>query len=505
MGTSGMKIIALEKSFGKARQLFVALEDYISKSAQDLARADQVESGVLERANEICRQLMTGFFEQAGVGDKGESIEHEGSRLKRLGLETRRYVSVFGEVAVQRYAYAKYEKKKAFAPLDRDLALPEREHSYVLQEWIAALTVNLSFDESVAFIRKRAGVNLSKKSAEQFNADLAEYVVPFRKETCSSFSDDGELLVVSADGKGVPIRCTLEERYGLPETAWQRYERKKEEKKAAGRATRRLGKGQIKVRKQMAYVRAVYTINPQPRTSDEVMGEFFGQETLDRPRPLNKRVHAVMTDYQDGKRIDGQKAIFADLKEQVRIRDPESNKTLICLMDGQRSLWEQQRECFPNAVTILDIFHVSERLWDAAYCFHKQGSREAEEMVEKYYKMLLDGRVDSVIRSLANRKRFAKQNKHTMLESVIKYYKNNRNYMRYDKYLNAGYPIGSGPIEGACRNLVKDRMERTGMRWHIQGAQAMLRTRSAYLNDEWQDLIEFRIQQEQHRIYGKAG
>ena len=69
-----------------------------------------------------------------------------------------------------------------------------------------------------------------------------------------------------------------------------------------------------------------------------------------------------------------------------------------------------------------------------------------------------------------------------MLRSVIGYYENNRQHMRYDEYLAAGYPIGSGVAEGACRHVVKDRLEQTGMRWTINGAQAMLHLRAIYLN-----------------------
>ena len=76
--------------------------------------------------------------------------------------------------------------------------------------------------------------------------------------------------------------------------------------------------------------------------------------------------------------------------------------------------------------------------------------------------------------------------------------------MKYDEYLEKGYPIASGVIEGGCRHLVKDRMERTGMRWHIEGAQAMLNTRSAYINGEWDEAFEYYIQQQQTRLYGQA-
>ena len=71
------------------------------------------------------------------------------------------------------------------------------------------------------------------------------------------------------------------------------------------------------------------------------------------------------------------------------------------------------------------------------------------------------------------------------MREVAGYFERNRGRMKYDEYLAAGYPIGSGVVEGACRHLVKDRMERAGMRWTPAGAQAMLDLRATYLNGEW--------------------
>jgi hypothetical protein len=157
-------------------------------------------------------------------------------------------------------------------------------------------------------------------------------------------------------------------------------------------------------------------------------------------------------------------------------------------------------------VGVLDICHVNERLWKAAYCFHPEGSEAASEFVEHYLRMLLEGRVDSVIRSfrqlLSTRK--LKGEKKKRLKSVITYYDNNREYMRYDEYLQAGYPIGSGVAEGACRHLVKDRLEKTGMRWSLTGAQAILHLRALYINGDWNTFVEHRIQKEQETLYGQA-
>jgi hypothetical protein len=88
-----------------------------------------------------------------------------------------------------------------------------------------------------------------------------------------------------------------------------------------------------------------------------------------------------------------------------------------------------------------------------------------------------------------------------VVRSAPEYLGNNKAHMRYDEYLAAGYPIGSGVAGGACRHLVKDRMEQTGMRWTVEGAQAMLHVRALYLNDQWEAFHEHRVEREQARLY----
>lgn len=77
--------------------------------------------------------------------------------------------------------------------------------------------------------------------------------------------------------------------------------------------------------------------------------------------------------------------------------------------------------------------------------------------------------------------------------------------MRYDLYLAAGYPIATGVIEGACRHLVKDRLERTGMQWVLEGAQAMLDLRSIHLIGHWKSFQTFRVANENKRLYRQTG
>ena len=174
-------------------------------------------------------------------------------------------------------------------------------------------------------------------------------------------------------------------------------------------------------------------------------------------------------------------------------------------MDGERQLWNLQEEWFPRAVGILDLFHALERLWEVSHCLHAEKSPEASAFVTHHLQMLLDGKVGYVIREF--RRLIAKHDlkgaKKKTVQSAITYYDNNRENMRYDEYLCAGYPIASGVIEGACHHFVKDRMEGAGMRWELEGAQAMLSLRAIYLNGQWDDFIAYRIAKEQASLYGE--
>jgi hypothetical protein len=251
----------------------------------------------------------------------------------------------------------------------------------------------------------------------------------------------------------------------------------------------------------MAAVGAVYTIEPFVRTADDVIEEVMRKEARERrPRPRSKRVRAEL--------LVGKVALFVWMADEAIRRNPQGSKPVIFLSDGERALHDRQGEYLPEGtVCILDLFHVLERLWKAAWCFFDEGAQkpEAHRWVEQRLKRLLEGRVDAVIRGLryqATQRGLKGQKRKTVRESAG-YFEGNRDRMKYDEYLASGYPIGSGVVEGACRHLVKDRMERTGMRWLPSGAQAMLDLRATYLNGDWEAFWNFHVMQEDQRLYGK--
>ena len=198
-------------------------------------------------------------------------------------------------------------------------------------------------------------------------------------------------------------------------------------------------------------------------------------------------------------------AVFGWISDEIAQRHAGSDKPIVCIMDGEKSLWGM-RDLFQGQlgmVDVLDLLHVTPRLWDAASLFHRRDSKAAEKFVKDRVLRILQGKVGAVIRGLrcmgTTHKLSGK--KLSDLNKICRYFATNRRRMRYDEYLARGYPIASGVIEGACRHVVKDRLERTGMSWVPQGAQAMLDLRCIYLTEQWEEFTALRIETETKRLY----
>lgn len=477
-----------ETAFLKAQAQFQAIESYLLEASEKGERIDQVERELFSQLMLLGKTFLQRFVATQGDGDVGPTWEHEGRTLKRSPTtHQRRYLSIFGELNIRRWVYAQREGKKATSPLDARLSLPGDEFSYVLEDWLQRLCVKESFHEGVTSLRTLLGVAPSERAAEQMNQRISQNAERFHlTHGTPPAQEEGELLVATADGKGVPMRRPLLERV---------------------RSSPRRGKGEKANKKQMAYVGAVYSIDRFPRTADDVLNELQRRERReDRPVPQHKRVWAEMTRVTDGESCTGRECIFIEMAVACYDRDPQRRKTLVCLLDGEAGLWSMQSTCLPRAVGILDLFHVLERLWVVAHCLHPEKSLAAADYVTHHLRMLLQGQVGYVI---GNFQRLLNTGQVTgsrrkAVQAVITYYSNNRQHMRYDEYLAAGYPIGSGVAEGACRHLVKDRLEQTGMRWTVNGAQAMLHTRALYLNGDWDSFLEYHIQTEQTALYGQT-
>src|SRR5256884_8057900 len=155
----------------------------------------------------------------------------------------------------------------------------------------------------------------------------------------------------------------------------------------------------------------------------------------------------------------------------------------------------------PPRSTLFPYTTLFTSLWAVSYVFHPEGSPEAREFVKERILRILRGEVSQVVkglRQMATKRKLSAQGGATVL-AVAAYYYRNRARMRYDSYLREGYPIASGSVEGACKNLVKDRMERSGMRWTLPMAEAVLRLRAVYLSEHFEQYWLFHVDQDQKR------
>lgn len=480
-------IMTQEQAILKGQVALEQMVAFVRGASQEGRPIGEVERHLWESLLALGHTLLAGYVAGVGPGDMGETLAYEGRDLRRLeAMHERRYVSVFGELMIPRYVYGTRETQKhEVIPTDAILGLPEGDFSHLLQEWDQAFCVQNSYAESRRTVERVLGIGQSVRSLEQMNVSMAQGVETFRSsQSKPPAKEEGSILVLTADGKGVPMR------------------RESQQDPPPVRGRRK--KGEKANKKRMACVGAVYTIDPFVRTPEDVADEVLRDARKpDRPKPCHKQLRAELTREMDGEEVNGKDRIFSWFTEQVKIRNPRSRKPVVCVMDGERALWKKLTALLLGVVCILDIFHVLERLWQAAHCFHPEGSEAARTFVTKRLLRLLRGEAGYVIGGLKQMatKQKLKGSKAKQLRAAIGYLERNRRYMKYDEYLAAGYPIGSGVAEGACRHLVKDRMELTGMRWSIPGAQAMLDLRAVYLNGEWEDFQRHRLKQERRRLY----
>jgi len=325
-------IMAQEREILNGKVAFDQLVQLVRDAGAQGWRIDQTERGLHSGLLELGRQLLAAFVAGQNNGNLGPSIEYQGRTLQRLeDLHRRRYVSVFGELSIERYAYGTRETQKLEAiPLDARLGLPEDEYSYLLQEWDQSHCVQNAYEKSRSSIERILGLRQSVRALEHMNGHMAKSVEGFRQQQpAPPAQEEGPILVLTADRKGVVMR------------------RKEDEPAPKGR----LNAGEKANKKRMAVVGAAYSIAPFVRTADEVVDEVMRDKAKKRrPKPQHKRVRADLTREIDGQEVNAKDRVFGWFKEQHRQRNPDLSKPVVCLMDGERALWSAFKKCF--AVTL---------------------------------------------------------------------------------------------------------------------------------------------------------
>ena len=440
--------------------------------------------------------LGTGLFiSQQGDGDLGETVTtDEGVTLQRSAEPVNRpFQTVFGLFQIQAYVYARGPKRKIeLRPVDARMQLPPGYASYLFEEFSQCFCVEQAFDRSLDGIARVMRQTLSKETLERINQRVGWQAEHYLDElTAPPVAEEGELMILTGDGKGVPLVKPDLARVPIFDPAERRGNRR------------------------MATLACVYSVDRYVRKPADIVAALFrdAKDPTDhepRPIPVTKQLSARFARERDlgegPEMISGQIEAFSWASQRIRDR-LQLKQPLVALMDGSPSQWDAMHasldpDVSARVVEILDILHVSQYVWKAAKVFHSQ-RKQQESFARGRLERILSGDVTSVItglRRMATMKKL-KGKAETEIQTVCGYFTNNSCSMKYDEYLKAGYPIATGVIEGACRHLVKDRMERSGMRWSVEGAQPMLHIRAIHQSPDRDDFYEVRIKTELQCLY----
>jgi len=458
---------------------FQGLVAYVTGSAAAGSAAYTVELTLLRRLLGLGALLLQVFF-LTRARARPAAPAAAGGRVPLPYYDRRptTYYSVFGKLRFARHYFAA-PGHAGVCPLDADLSLPARCYSDLLREWLDYASTAGSFRESQRVVERLLGQAISVQAIETMATDDARDVAAFYAQPpLPLVAPAATLLVVQADGKGVPQRPPPD----------------------AVSAPARLGKGQKRTTKKEAVVTSLYRIAPYPRAPADVVAALLHErddraDAAPRPAPARKEVRATLT---------GKAPALLRLAARATQYDEAGIQHRVALTDGAEALQQQVLAHFPDYTLVLDIIHAAEYLWEAANALLGERHPQRTPWVRAHLTALLAGQTAAVTAALddAARAPTCTASQREVLRRVSGYYRRNAPYMRYHEYLAHGWPIGTGVVEGACGHLVKARLDQSGMRWTVAGAEAVLDLRAVRLNGDWDAYWAFHRQQQHQRLYG---
>ncbi len=457
----------IDQPFHGAYEKFIEMTTHLSAMSKGDETHSEIEAYLETDGRELLRLLLQEHLDNQGCGRVAEVVRGSDGVVrshKRDHMETG-YQSVFGA------------------------------DSHRLQKRVAAKAAKMSFESVAGDIETETGVRIGKRQVEQIVSAAAQDFDAFYAQPCPEEVQQQAaakpLQVLTFDGKGVVMR--------------QEALRKETRKRAEARgptAPRGLHRQDQSNRKRMATVAGIYHIDRHVRSPQTVAQQFAPLRLVPHnhrvaPKPVGKKLWASLEKSM-------QTVIETGFAEGQR-RDPMHQAEWVVLVDGdltQIADIEQAARAFEvRVVIIVDIIHVLEYLWKAAKAWLPPDAPQVAQWVGDKTLQLLQGEVKAIVRNLrrgATAKGMSSTQREPM-DQCATYLANHAAYLNYPDYLAKGYPIATGVIEGACRHLVKDRMEVTGARWGLEGGEAVLKLRALVINGDFDAYWDFHEQQEYQR------
>jgi hypothetical protein len=482
-----------EPRFGRARAHARRFEGMLS--GDDMVRKphSDVEELCEAEGREWARLMLEEHLAMRAAREKrvpvtgADGVERSRARDSERHLET-----LVGTVAVPRLAY-QAPGSEDLHPLDATLNLPRELFSHGIRRLVAKEAALRSFDEVVEAVKDFKGAEIAKRQVEELAIRAAQDFDAFYEQRQPEHDPADELLVISTDGKGVVMRHE-----DLREATRQAAEKK------VKKLQTRLAPGEKNNRKRMAQVAAVYSVAPWPRTAAQVLGTTKKEKDAleKRPAPHDKRVWASLEKTS--------RAVIRSAFDEAAKRDPDRRCRWVVLVDGERtqlaSVKAEARRVGVKPTILVDVVHVLEYIWGAARALFGKSTPAAEAWVGDRLLALLSGRtggqVAQTIRWWESRNgKDLDEAAQKAIDKACGYLADRKRtrLMHYAEALRDGLPIATGVIEGACRYVVKDRMERTGARWSLTGAEAVLRLRAVRASGDFDAYWKFHLAQDHER------
>jgi hypothetical protein len=467
--------------FATSRNDFESLASELAGEPAAQLTHDRLEDLVEGRGRELLRQLLQDHLdlravrEEADLSTRLDRGERPADRGRLEGGHHRMLATVVGTVTVRRCALRARGCANVY-PADAGLGLPAGRHSHGLRRLAVIEAVRGSFDTARAAIGRRCGPVAGKRQTEHLVQAAAADIDAFYAARVTAPCTADTLLVLSADGKGIVMR---------PEAL------REATRKTAARATStfrtRLAAGEKANRKRMATLATVYDAAPAPRRPHDVIAVPGGRSGHRTTRPGPRAAAKWLT----GSVQHDPATVIAAAFDQAEARDPDHQRPWIVLVDGARHqidlITAEAARRHATVHIVLDLIHVLEHLWTAAWCFHARGDPTAEDWVAARALQILAGHATDAadtIDTQATTAGLAGDQRHGA-DTTVGYLRDHDTYLRYDTALANGWPIATGVIEGACRHLIGDRLDITGARWGLPGAEAILTLRALIDNDDY--------------------
>jgi hypothetical protein len=385
-----------------------------------------------------------------------------GGTLKYQRIRPATVISVFGKVTYERAYYAGCTCKEGKAPLDEQFGLEPGGVTAGLAALLALAGIKFSFDESPKWLQAYLLFDVSENTVRSETEQMGELQEKREEELVKHSQNEVDLQERLRHPGNVVTRM-----YGSMDAAKVRIEPRphKGEKKEEHENWRDM--------KVLCWYE-VETVSPAQRSTRQREKAGREQAVL---RAKNMRYFCDIAEADDfGKLLWATGCtVNADIS-------PE----LVFLGDGAVWIWNLVAQYYANAVQIVDWYHAEEHLEDVAMAAFTLSS-ERTFWLESVTQLLWDGQVEDVIIACENLAHFCLNAQH-----AVTYFTNNIERMRYDKYRAAGYMIGSGTIESACKQIVTQRLKLPGAQWEVSGAVQTAKARAAWLSGQWQTLCDHR-------------